>query len=43
MVVTGRGENDLRVPTRDGVREPQNCRAKIVAGDPPPMSMRQVG
>jgi outer membrane protein OmpA-like peptidoglycan-associated protein len=40
MVVTGRGENDLRVPTPDGVREPQNRRVEIVAGGPPPMSMR---
>jgi outer membrane protein OmpA-like peptidoglycan-associated protein len=40
MVVTGRGENDLRVPTPDGVREPQNRRVEIVEGDPPPMSMR---
>ena len=30
MVVTGRGENDLRVPTPDGVREPQNRRVEIV-------------
>lgn len=35
MVVTGRGENDLRVPTPDGVREPQNRRVEIVAGGPP--------
>jgi OmpA-OmpF porin, OOP family len=40
LMVTGRGENDLRVPTPDGVREPQNCRVEIVAGGPPPMSMR---
>jgi OOP family OmpA-OmpF porin len=40
MVVTGRGENDLRVSTPDGVREPQNRRVEIVAGGPPPMSMR---
>lgn len=40
MVVTGRGENDLRVPTPDGVREPQNRRVEIVEGGPPPMSMR---
>jgi OOP family OmpA-OmpF porin len=40
MVVTGRGENDLRVPTPDGVREPQNRRVEIVGGGPPPMSMR---
>jgi OmpA-OmpF porin, OOP family len=40
MVVTGRGQNDLRVPTPDGVREPQNRRVEIVEGGPPPMSMR---
>ena len=40
LVVTGRGENDLRIPTPDGVREPQNRRVEIVPGGPPPMSMR---
>ena len=30
MVVAGRGENDLRVPTPHGVREPQNRRVEIV-------------
>jgi OOP family OmpA-OmpF porin len=30
MVVSGRGENDLRVPTPNGVREPQNRRVEIV-------------
>ena len=40
LVVSGRGQNDLRVPTPDGVREPQNHRVEIVAGGPPPMSMR---
>jgi OmpA-OmpF porin, OOP family len=30
MVVAGRGENDNRVPTADGVREPQNRRVEIV-------------
>jgi OmpA-OmpF porin, OOP family len=41
MVVTGRGQNDLRVPTPDGVREPQNRRVEIVeGGGPPPTSMR---
>ena len=40
LVVTGRGENDLRVPTPDGVREPQNRRVEIVEGGPPPTSMR---
>jgi outer membrane protein OmpA-like peptidoglycan-associated protein len=40
LVVTGRGENDLRVPTPDGVREPQNRRVEIVEGGAPPTSMR---
>ena len=40
LVVTGRGENDLRVPTPGGVREPQNRRVEIVEGGPPPTSMR---
>jgi len=40
LVVTGRGENDLRVPTPDGVREPQNRRVEIVEGGPTPTSMR---
>jgi OmpA-OmpF porin, OOP family len=31
MIVAGRGENDNRVPTADGVREPQNRRVEIVA------------
>ena len=31
MVVAGRGENDNRVPTAPGVREPQNRRVEIVA------------
>jgi OmpA-OmpF porin, OOP family len=39
LMVSGRGQNDLRVPTPDGVREPQNRRVEIVAGGPP-MSMR---
>ena len=30
MVVAGRGENDNRVPTAPGVREPQNRRVEIV-------------
>ena len=29
MIVSGRGENDNRVPTADGVREPQNRRVEI--------------
>jgi outer membrane protein OmpA-like peptidoglycan-associated protein len=31
MIVSGRGENDNRVPTADGVREPQNRRVEITA------------
>jgi opacity protein-like surface antigen len=31
MIVAGRGENDNRVPTAPGVREPQNRRVEIVA------------
>jgi outer membrane protein OmpA-like peptidoglycan-associated protein len=30
MAVSGRGENDNRVPTAQGVREPQNRRVEIV-------------
>jgi outer membrane protein OmpA-like peptidoglycan-associated protein len=30
MSVSGRGENDPRVPTAQGVREPQNRRVEIV-------------
>jgi OOP family OmpA-OmpF porin len=30
MAVSGRGENDNRVRTADGVREPQNRRVEIV-------------
>jgi flagellar motor protein MotB len=30
MAVSGRGENDNRVPTAAGVREPQNRRVEIV-------------
>jgi len=39
--VIGRGEDDLLVPTDDGVREPQNRRTVIVLGDPGQVS--QVG
>jgi OmpA-OmpF porin, OOP family len=35
MTVTGVGENDLRVPTPPGVREPQNRRVEIVEGGAP--------
>jgi opacity protein-like surface antigen len=31
MLVSGRGENDNRVPTADGVREPQNRRVEITS------------
>jgi len=31
MIVSGRGENDNRVPTAPGVREPQNRRVEIVS------------
>jgi len=30
MVIAGRGKNYLRLPTPDGVREPQNRRAEII-------------
>jgi OmpA-OmpF porin, OOP family len=36
MTVSGQGENDLRVPTPPGVREPQNRRVEIVEGGAPP-------
>jgi outer membrane protein OmpA-like peptidoglycan-associated protein len=38
LTVSGQGENDLRVPTPPGVREPQNRRVEIVEGgaSPPP-------
>jgi OmpA-OmpF porin, OOP family len=38
LEVSGRGENDLRVPTPPGVREPHNRRVEIVEGGaaPPP-------
>jgi hypothetical protein len=29
MTVSGRGEDDNRVPTADGLREPQNWRVEI--------------
>jgi outer membrane protein OmpA-like peptidoglycan-associated protein len=31
MAVSGRGENDNRVPTADGVRDPQNRRVEITS------------
>ena len=36
MTVTGVGENDLKVPTPPGVREPQNRRTEIIEGGSPP-------
>jgi OmpA-OmpF porin, OOP family len=38
LTVSGQGENNLRVPTPPGVREPQNRRVEIVEGGaaPPP-------
>jgi outer membrane protein OmpA-like peptidoglycan-associated protein len=36
MTVTGVGQNDLKVPTPDGVREPQNRRVEIIEGGAPP-------
>jgi OmpA-OmpF porin, OOP family len=36
MTVTGVGQNDLKVPTPDGVREPQNRRTEIIEGGAPP-------
>ena len=36
IVTIGRGEEDLRVPTADGVREARNRRAEIIVGQPPP-------
>ncbi|MBV8775904.1 MAG: OmpA family protein [Alphaproteobacteria bacterium] len=32
MAVSGRGENDLAVPTPNGVREPRNRRVTVVEG-----------
>jgi OOP family OmpA-OmpF porin len=36
MTVTGVGQNDLKVPTPPGVREPQNRRTEIIEGGSPP-------
>jgi outer membrane protein OmpA-like peptidoglycan-associated protein len=36
LTVSGQGQNDLRVPTPPGVREPQNRRVEIVEGGAPP-------
>jgi hypothetical protein len=35
IVTIGRGEEDLRVPTADGVREARNRRAEIIVEQPP--------
>jgi outer membrane protein OmpA-like peptidoglycan-associated protein len=32
MAIAGRGENDLAVPTPNGVREPRNRRVTVVEG-----------
>ncbi len=32
LAVSGHGENDLRVPTANGVREPQNRRVEVIEG-----------
>ncbi len=37
IVVVGRGEEDLRIPTADNVREPGNRRVEIVFDVPPPV------
>ena len=36
IVTLGRGQEDLLVPTADGVREPENRRVEIVVPQPPP-------
>src|SRR4051812_40167224 len=36
IATVGRGEEDLLVPTADGVREPRNRRVEIVIPQPPP-------
>lgn len=41
MQLVARGERDLRVPTNDGVREPQNRRVRIQAGGPAMAELRQ--
>ena len=40
IVTVGRGEEDLLVPTADGVREPRNRRVEIVVPQPPPPPSR---
>jgi outer membrane protein OmpA-like peptidoglycan-associated protein len=39
IVTIGRGEEDLRVPTADGVREARNRRAEIIVGPMPPAAV----
>lgn len=41
MQLVARGERDLRVPTADGVREPQNRRVRIQAGGPEMAQLQQ--
>ena len=36
IVTLGRGQEDLLVPTGDGVRQPENRRVEIVVPQPPP-------
>ena len=36
ITTTGVGQNDLLVPTADGVREPENRRVEILVPQPPP-------
>ena len=38
IVTIGRGQEDLLVPTADGVREPENRRVEIMVPQPPPRS-----
>ena len=40
IVTIGRGEEDLRVPTADGVREARNRRAEIIVPQAPPPARR---
>jgi hypothetical protein len=39
IVTIGRGEEDLRVPTANGVREARNRRAEIIITPPPPAAV----
>ena len=38
IVSSGRGQDDLLVPTADHVREPQNRRVEIIVPQPPPQA-----